>query len=319
MDLLQLHYFRTVASLEHMTKAAEVLYVSQPSLSRTISNLEKELGTELFYRTGRKITLNSYGKIFLKHVDKALEELKLGKEEVAEALSGVNRPIVVSSVLTGLITDLTESYVQQHPDVQVTFRIDSSDTFQQLLQDGSVDFIISDLPVLPFPTTDWTVVTREQFYVLMSREHPLAKSKTLSLEQIRNERFALPEKSAPIRTILDHFLKTRGITLQVGYEINDVYVQLHLIERNSAICLIPRSALFDMVRSRGNTGYHTIDQVVAIPLSNENMEWDIAISPLTEQNHSARTQEFRRCCIDIFQQRDKAIEQVLTRYCSRFS
>lgn len=64
MELLQLKYFQTVARLEHMTKAAEELHIAQPSLSKTIARLEKDLGVPLFDRQGRQITLNSFGKYF---------------------------------------------------------------------------------------------------------------------------------------------------------------------------------------------------------------------------------------------------------------
>ncbi len=70
MELLQLKYFQTVARLEHMTKAAEELHIAQPSLSKTIARLEKDLGVPLFDRQGRQITLNSFGKVFLKRVER---------------------------------------------------------------------------------------------------------------------------------------------------------------------------------------------------------------------------------------------------------
>ena len=66
MELLQLKYFQTVARLEHMTKAAEELHIAQPSLSKTIARLEKDLGVPLFDRQGRQITLNSFRKSIFK-------------------------------------------------------------------------------------------------------------------------------------------------------------------------------------------------------------------------------------------------------------
>lgn len=64
MEWQQLEYFVTVAKLEHMTRAAEALAISQPALSRSISKLEEELGVPLFDRQGRSIMLNRYGELF---------------------------------------------------------------------------------------------------------------------------------------------------------------------------------------------------------------------------------------------------------------
>ena len=66
MDLLQLCYFRVVAGVEHMTKAAEELSIAQPSLSKTIRRLEKEMVVPLFDRQARSFQLNQFGKAFLR-------------------------------------------------------------------------------------------------------------------------------------------------------------------------------------------------------------------------------------------------------------
>lgn len=73
MNLYHLRYFVTLAHLEHYTKAAENLSITQPSLSHAISLLESELGVSLFEKEGRNIVLTKYGKIFLKDVEKSLE------------------------------------------------------------------------------------------------------------------------------------------------------------------------------------------------------------------------------------------------------
>lgn len=75
MNLYHLRYFVTLAHLEHYTKAAENLSITQPSLSHAISLLENELGVALFEKEGRNIVLTKYGKIFLKDVEKSLEIL----------------------------------------------------------------------------------------------------------------------------------------------------------------------------------------------------------------------------------------------------
>lgn len=74
MELTQLIYFQKVAQLEHLTKAAQELYISQPSLSQTIARLEADVGVPLFVRKGNSIHLNDYGRAFLKRVN----ELSLG-------------------------------------------------------------------------------------------------------------------------------------------------------------------------------------------------------------------------------------------------
>ena len=79
MNMQQLHYFKKIAEMEHYTKAANALSITQPCLSYAISELEKELGAPLFYKTGRNIKLTRYGDMFLIHVKNALGALDMGK------------------------------------------------------------------------------------------------------------------------------------------------------------------------------------------------------------------------------------------------
>ena len=82
MNLYHLRYFVTLAHLEHYTKAAEILSITQPSLSHAIGSLEKELGTRLFKKHGRGVVLTKYGKLFEEYVDNALYSLDTGVKKV---------------------------------------------------------------------------------------------------------------------------------------------------------------------------------------------------------------------------------------------
>ncbi len=84
MNLQQIQYFKVIAELEHYTRAAEKLLISQPSLSYAMSELELELGAPLFRKVGRGVTLTKYGKSFLQHAERSLRELEEGKEEIAQ-------------------------------------------------------------------------------------------------------------------------------------------------------------------------------------------------------------------------------------------
>ena len=79
MELQQLKYFREVAERQHVTRAAEKLFVSESAISRAVTQLEEELGVPLFYRQGRAVVLSPYGRLFLENVTRALGVLENGK------------------------------------------------------------------------------------------------------------------------------------------------------------------------------------------------------------------------------------------------
>ena len=90
MNLNQLQYFVTLAHIEHYTRAAEKLTITQPSLSHAISSLEQELGTRLFERQGRNVVLTKYGRMFMQYAEEALAILDTGvrKTKAMTSLSG---------------------------------------------------------------------------------------------------------------------------------------------------------------------------------------------------------------------------------------
>lgn len=80
MNLNTLYYFKVLAQLQHYSQAAELLYISQPSLSHAISALEKDLGVPLFQKKGRNVELTKYGKIFSSYIQRDLMKLKTVKK-----------------------------------------------------------------------------------------------------------------------------------------------------------------------------------------------------------------------------------------------
>ena len=98
MTLDQLYYFRKLAELQHFTKAAAELFVSQPSLSFSINNLEKELGASLFQKKGRNVVLTNHGKEFYKCVDDVLNKLDDGVVKLKNNVKNASNKISIAAI-----------------------------------------------------------------------------------------------------------------------------------------------------------------------------------------------------------------------------
>lgn len=100
MNLNQLHYFVTLAYMEHYTKAAKQLSITQPSLSHAIGMLEQELGTYLFEKQGRNVVLTKYGKVFLKYAEESLRVLDTGIKKTRSMTSETSGEIDIGYIYT---------------------------------------------------------------------------------------------------------------------------------------------------------------------------------------------------------------------------
>ena len=130
MNLYHLRYFVTLAKLEHYTKAAEELCITQPSLSHAISLLEKELGVTLFQKEGRNIVLTKCGKIFL---EKVKESLKILDNSILELKSISNGEGYIDlgflrTLGTNFVPRLAKSYIENNKDKKINFNSYSNQT-----------------------------------------------------------------------------------------------------------------------------------------------------------------------------------------------
>ena len=235
LELLQLKYFQVVARLEHISKAAEELYVSQPALSKTISQLEKELGIRLFDRNGKYIKLNRYGKAFCAKVELALKTLEDVKHELKDMSNDPCEEIrLVVLASSHLLPELLSRFREQYP--QVRFRL-----MQHLTNSNSQpDF---DLCISAFPLTtrqiEHTTLLRESILLAVPLDHPLAKQSRVKLNELKNEKFIVLKKGKELRKITDVICKEQNFVPQITFESDDPATVRGLIRAKQGIGFIP--------------------------------------------------------------------------------
>lgn len=147
MDLLKLKYFHTVALLGNMTRAAEALHISQPSLSIMIRKLEEEIGVPLFDRVGRGIVLNSYGDVLLEHTTRMINELDKANYEIDIMKKGQERAINICGNVESLTSGMINHFFKKTSDYRVRQRLCTVPTAEALLLKKDYQFAIT-MPAL---------------------------------------------------------------------------------------------------------------------------------------------------------------------------
>ena len=124
MNLNQLYYFKTLAELEHYTKAAEKLNISQPTLSHSIAAMEKELGAFLFEKQGRNVVLTKYGRIYMFYVENALTQLELGKNQIERLVAEGGGHVglaYMTSVGTNFVPEIIAGFLDDPQNKNISF------------------------------------------------------------------------------------------------------------------------------------------------------------------------------------------------------
>ncbi|NGQ96269.1 LysR family transcriptional regulator [Brevibacillus sp. SYP-B805] len=241
MELLQLQYFQTVARLEHMTKAAQELHISQPALSKTIARLEEELGVPLFDRQSRQIRLNTFGKAFLQKVETALAVLEEGRREVAD-LAGMERgSIHLATNALNRISNALGAFRSLHPDVN--FRIiqvapASLEEMVQLLEKGEIDLCFTAAPFDRPGICEMPVLNAEVF-LAVPPGHRLEGRHSICLHEVADEPFIEYKAGHPFRKMNEAFCKKAGIRPKVVCEVEEPAALGSLVLAGLGVAFVP--------------------------------------------------------------------------------
>lgn len=255
MNLKHLVYFRELAHTQHMSKAAENLGISQPTLSYSIDNLEKQLGVPLFEHEGRNIRLSSFGKIYLKFVSSGLDEIERGNA-ILKQLLNVNQGIIkmgfTDTLGQHLIPELVASFKKKDETRDITFELFQGTTSELL--DGLIkekyDFVLSSkLPEVGNLSSksklDFLPIIKQEIMLAVPKNHPLAKYDAVEVKQISDYPFIAFSKNSTFRPLIDQILKNADVTPNTKFEIEEDHTMMGFVEFNQGIALIPNMAQVD--------------------------------------------------------------------------
>ncbi|WP_096190170.1 LysR family transcriptional regulator [Evansella halocellulosilytica] len=217
MEILQLTYFRTLAQVEHMTKAAETLHIAQPALSQAISRLEKDLGVRLFDRKGRQIRLNSYGKLFLERVESALDILEEGRKELIDR-AGIERGSIYLATSTfDRLSPPIKSFLDQYPDIHFQVKQASMEKLTHLIHDNDIDFCFTAIPIKG-DDIESIPILKEDLYIGVPHGHQLANRNSIPLSEASEEPFISYHKDNQMRQMNEAFCREAGFSPRVVCE-----------------------------------------------------------------------------------------------------
>ena len=241
MTLLQLQYFETLARVLHYTRAAEELHIAQPSLSYSISELEKELDVKLFEKENRKIRLTEYGERFLPYVQKSLLLMEEGTNMLKQ-MTGT-APLLVRlgyfhSISSSLIPSIVEEVYRDPENKQIRFQFTEDTSFDifTLLKNGKLD--------LAFCThrdewADSISIIKQPLYLVVPIEHPLAKRSHVTFEDFAREPLVVLDKASSLRMQIDRVFKERGVIPNTVFEVRECNAALQYVALNFGVSVLP--------------------------------------------------------------------------------
>ena len=235
MELLQLRYFLTVARMLNISRAAQYHMIPQPSMSQTISRLEKELGKPLFDRYKNKLTLTREGQAFLDSVTASMGEL----DAAVQALHNDD------AALQGELTLLVKQHRQTIVDCIVKFRkVYPNVSFRVFYAQERTDLDDYDLCVASLPPSenysDGQCLMTEPLQLLVSSTHPLASKECVRFEELKNEEFAFLNTNNSLWQHTLHLCHQAGFQPRISMVCEDLHCMIKYIAAGMAVTMGPK-------------------------------------------------------------------------------
>ena len=243
MNLRQLQYFKTIAELEHYTRAAEKLYVSQSNLSHSIQELEDELNVEFFVRKGRNIKLTKYGELFLPYVSQALNLLDTGVARLQDYINPNSGTVVMACFpsLAEFAPELIVRYLSETNRVGVRLQFNQEATFMQLrdkLLAGEIDLLFCTK--IDDPRVEGALIGEHQIVLLVPESHRLAQRESVDLRELDGEPFISFDNNCQLRSVTDELFRSLGIQPKITMETAQDVIMFGMVAANHGVAIVPR-------------------------------------------------------------------------------
>lgn len=241
MDIRVFKYFLTVAKVGNITKAAEILHITQPTLSRQLMDLEEELGTRLFVRGKRQITLTNSGLLFQQRVKEIVSLLDKTERDLVEQndmIGGIVSIGCVESTVSRALPELLEKFSNQHPRVQYELYSADGDDIREKLDRGNIDIGILLEPIETAKYDYIRLPHQEKWGVLMRRDDPLAQKKYVRIQDMLSLPLIIPRRTI-VQNEITSWLGVENDSLCIYASHNLLTNAMLLVERKLgyAICV----------------------------------------------------------------------------------
>ncbi|MDH2498731.1 LysR substrate-binding domain-containing protein [Acinetobacter baumannii] len=241
MDVKQLRAFLTISETNNITKAAAMLNIVQPAVSRQIHLLEEELGVELFERGRHGMTLTQEGKVLEGYARRALREIEAAKTELTSKDGGLKGTVnigILASLSELLSVALMKVIKKKYPDVNLKISVGYSGHLKEWLEAGEIDLALL-YDSIPSKFIDSHQIVSEQLWLIGPYSSHLHQSLPLDLNEISELPLILPYVPHQLRSLIDHGFQVEKLDLKIAAEINDLSVQKQLVKEGLGFTILP--------------------------------------------------------------------------------
>ncbi len=244
MLLAQIEGFLEVARRGNVSRAAEAMFVTQPTLTARLHSLERELGEPLFARTRRGMRLTDAGRAFVPYAERAIRAVRDGRQALTDARSASAGRLVLGAapaISTYVLPALLQRFASAYPRVDVAVRTGHSEDVLQMLLREEVQLAM--VRALRHPDVDSMPLYEEELVLVVPADHRFTTRRAIGIADVRSERLILFDRTSSYYELTQALFLSLGVSPREVMELDNIEAAKKMVERRLGIALLPRTAV----------------------------------------------------------------------------
>jgi len=244
LDLGQLEAFVQVANQRSFSRAAEALFLTQPSVTARIQALERDLGERLFERSGRGVRLTEVGACFLPHAERVLQALATGRDAIESLRNLQSGSLILASattVSTYILPGVLKTFRARFPRVEVSVRTGRSEqVLAMLLADEAQVGLVRAVYHQDIETKG---LIEDELVLVVNGDHELSGPSSVTVEQLGDHPFIFFDRNSSYYSLAQGIFRQHGVVPRTQMELDSMEATKKMVEEGLGVALLPRIAI----------------------------------------------------------------------------
>ncbi len=257
--------FYKVAECESITEASRQLFLVQSTVSRTIQNLEQELGCTLMTRSVRGIRLTEEGRILYRHLQLAFAHINAAEEQIENRMllnEGQIRIGASELTLSFYLLPILEGFMKRHPKIHIELTYATPENAEMNLHAGLLDLAVLGSPLGDVHDIYMRKLLKSYFVLIAGPKYTELQGRKVSIEELKDYPFITMNKGTSVGMLLDNLGKDYGIRFNTECEVGSMPLLLSMVQLNLGLAFVPE---FHFGEAQKNAGIFKVDLIQKIP------------------------------------------------------
>ncbi|MDM0468457.1 LysR family transcriptional regulator [Clostridium perfringens] len=250
MNFRKLKIFFETAKCLNMTKVAKSMYISQPSISQAIAELESDLDVKLFDRIGKRLYLTHEGEVYFEYSRRILNLYEEANSTIISSKEGQKGKIVIGASTTigiYMLPELIKEFNELHKNIEISLIIENTQLIEELIIENKVDIALVE-GYVKSDELEILDVGKDELIFIANPNNPIFLKEKITLKDLEDEKFIMREPGSGTREIVENYLINKGCNYNVYMELGNTEAIVRIVETGLGIACVSCKSIDERIK-----------------------------------------------------------------------